>query len=414
MRLWNVVALVGIALGLMGCAGQPAPLSTQNGPACSDESIGSMRMPEKYRTILLARFSQMDQALNEGRGYSESDNAQGFLAYGEAYILMSYVSLYRTTGNVDYLKRVVDHAKRIFSHRDDRVGAQDYAGRIRATWRSTDYADKPLSWVVHSGMIGYPIADFAQLVMCNDTLGNTMVGDTTMREFAQQAVDRLEETFQAHEMEWDEATGAYRFLTDAPFLRESPSMPLAGELLPFNHQAAMGRLLLMLYKSTGKDLYASRARRISDFFESNLKVPSRGTALWFYWLYTPRVEDFSHATVGASFATLVHRQGIGFQEETMTAMARTFTQKLVQRGHQLSFRVDGTEGPVAEPDLSTTAGLWTPLSEYDESIFRFFWNPVRDAIDAAPPRTMPTGGVFDYIGGTSMLTLAYFFQYYID
>src|SRR5215472_761244 len=64
-----------------------------------------------------ARFDQSDHALNAGRGYSESLNAKGELAWSESYMLMAYVDMYRATQDPAYLRRLTEHFDRLLQNR---------------------------------------------------------------------------------------------------------------------------------------------------------------------------------------------------------------------------------------------------------------------------------------------------------
>ena len=59
---------------------------------------------------------------------------------------------------------------------DDNQGRVDYRGISDATWiaANPDYTigGEPYAFVVHSGMITYPMADFAQLIINTPDLQN--------------------------------------------------------------------------------------------------------------------------------------------------------------------------------------------------------------------------------------------------
>lgn len=77
-------------------------------------------------------FDKLDQSVNNGNGY-KSGNA-GNIAWGESYILIAYVEMFRATGDTRYLDKLVDHADHVLAQRDDRRGFKDYSGRSRAAW----------------------------------------------------------------------------------------------------------------------------------------------------------------------------------------------------------------------------------------------------------------------------------------
>src|SRR5436309_15305735 len=87
-----------------------------------------MRVPILILLVLVAsgvpddfapRFDRMDERVNGGRGFSESLNGDGELAWGEGYILEGYAEMYRGTGSTSYLDDLVDHFDRMLANRDD-------------------------------------------------------------------------------------------------------------------------------------------------------------------------------------------------------------------------------------------------------------------------------------------------------
>jgi hypothetical protein len=77
-------------------------------------------------------FDKADSALNNGSGYKTG--LGDYLAWGESYIMMSYVEMYRATKDTHYLDKLADHADCVLASRDDSRGFRDYSGRSRAAW----------------------------------------------------------------------------------------------------------------------------------------------------------------------------------------------------------------------------------------------------------------------------------------
>ena len=94
------------------------------------------------------------------------------LAWGESYRLMAYISMYEASGDVVYLERAVGRFEEIIKIRDDKKGVKDeIRGRILPAWCSTKYTGgKEYAWIVHAGMITYPIARFAYLILRDSEL----------------------------------------------------------------------------------------------------------------------------------------------------------------------------------------------------------------------------------------------------
>ncbi len=77
-------------------------------------------------------FDKADTALNNGNGYK--NGLGGLLAWGESYIMLSYVEMYRATKDTCYLDKLIDHADCVLANRDDNRKFRDYSGRSRAAW----------------------------------------------------------------------------------------------------------------------------------------------------------------------------------------------------------------------------------------------------------------------------------------
>jgi len=91
---------------------------------------------QKGRHINRALFDKLDKSINNGDGYKTGRG--GILAWGESYIMLSYMQMYRATGDTYYLDKLVDHAEHVLDQRDDRRGLRDYSGRSRAAWSVGD------------------------------------------------------------------------------------------------------------------------------------------------------------------------------------------------------------------------------------------------------------------------------------
>jgi hypothetical protein len=77
-------------------------------------------------------FDQLDRSINNGDG-NKSGSASN-IAWGESYIMIAYVEMYRVTGDTYYLDQLVDRVDGVLEQRDDNRGFKDYSGRSRAAW----------------------------------------------------------------------------------------------------------------------------------------------------------------------------------------------------------------------------------------------------------------------------------------
>ncbi len=286
-------------------------------------------------------FDQIDASFNGGLGYSQYNNINATLAWGESYVMMGYMSMYHATGHPHYLQKLYQHALNVIAERDDNAGRVDYRGISDATWVCEKYSDnqEPYAWVVHSGMITYPMADFCDVIFSTPSLHNfpTLNGQT-MLAAAQWLSGEVQMTIAAHDDQWDTTLGIYR-ARNAPFLGW-----ISNKDLPHNQYAAMGRTLLKMYSVTGDPQYLNKSIHMALYFNADLTLGGNGA---YTWHYHPQKgpEDLSHGAIETDFAQLAADAGVFFTATDVTAMAHTFKRNLYGDPLEFADRVDGTNGP---------------------------------------------------------------------
>ena len=87
-------------------------------------------------------------------------------AWGESYVMMSLMEMYKATQDTWFLDKLIEHADAVFANRDDVLGQIDeYRNKTMPGWGTTNYSDeKNYVWLLHTGMITYPIATFVRIV----------------------------------------------------------------------------------------------------------------------------------------------------------------------------------------------------------------------------------------------------------
>jgi len=315
---------------------------------------------ETYRTL----FDQRDQAYNNGNGNTAYTNEQGSLAWGESYLMHAYCVMYEATKDPWYLKKLADHADAVLEKRDDTLGVADYRGVSGAGWRNFQ-TGFPYGWVVHTGMITYPMARFAAIVQANSALQGIVGFDgVPLSQKAATYVQRVKESVAFHEWEWQYGPyggeGHYRF----------PSIIHGGLNVPHNHQNAMGRTLVALYEATGEVFYRSRAEMLATFFQRRiLSGDSVAGYVWHYWdkigdlVFSGPADDLSHGAISVDFAVLAHQAGIVFAAYDLTGFVWTFRNRL-DRGlvGSLANLVDGSGGTGT---WNFQSGRWLSLGPWD-------------------------------------------------
>jgi len=295
-------------------------------------------------------FDESDWAIHQGRGYSESLNENGELAWGESYLLLAYMEMYRATGDRLYLRKLVEHFDRVLKNRDDVRGVADaFAGKTLAGWGSTRYSQgKWHVWIVHTGMITMAPAEFVRLVN-RDPFLHPEFGVA-----AQEYRERIEEC-----------------IRDAqPFWRTGPASgegyyysPVFNGVLPLNQQNAMGSVLIEMWRATGNMRYREQAERLARFFRNRLRTEDPRV---YDWAYRYKLngeargsEDISHASLNVDFAARCVAEGIVFHRADAERFANTWLLK-VRRGDgthagEVSGREDGSEY------MPGAGGMWLGL-----------------------------------------------------
>ncbi|MFH1754314.1 MAG: VCBS repeat-containing protein, partial [Candidatus Latescibacterota bacterium] len=313
-------------------------------------------------------FDRLDNSFNNGLGYTE--NVQAYF-WMESKVLMSYVAMYHATGDADYLKRLARHARIIISKRDDFLGRQDYAGQLRAAWASQaegyNTLTQPYAFVVHSGLITYPLADFVQLVRNDSNLrGEMTYSGESFGSFADWLGARVSETIAAHEDQYDMVENVYKIRSDVEDFGLKPDGMPASAIVPYNQQSAMGRTLLMMYKATGHPDYLYKVIELARFFKDGLQLVG-DTYVWEWGGDFTGIEDISHGALSVDFAHLCWQNGIVFNDLDMLRFAATFLENIYLEPLSFSERVSSLIGEVNKYIYHTPR--WLHLSDFNPDIY---------------------------------------------
>jgi len=270
---------------------------------------------------------------------------------------MAYVSMYEATRNAEHLNKAMHRLNEVLSARDDNRRLKDeFRGKVLPAWSSTKYTKgKRYCWIVHAGMLTYPMARFAYLVKRDPAL---------QREFGEAAsvyARAVEQTVRAFEHAWRQGPGENEGHYHGVYTDES---------LPLNMQNALGRTLVTLWLITGKAEYKQKAEKLANFFKGQIRRAD-GRYVWPYMPYSNKAEDISHAGINVDFAFVCYRAQIGFTKEELLGFCRTL--KFCSRGADgFTKRVDG------EGDFSYSAqmGRWGHLAyvepELRDNLYGYF------------------------------------------
>ncbi|MBE0603187.1 MAG: hypothetical protein IH611_06105 [Deltaproteobacteria bacterium] len=320
-------------------------------------------------------FDTLDAAINNGEGYGSYNNASGTLAWAESYLLEAYLDMYEATKDNAYLDKFVRQAERVSGATDKARGTKDYRGVSLNGWSSTKYSrnGEPVVFIVHSGMILYPLVRFAEIVAGEPSLSRH--GDAARRfvRLAEAAVSEFDNVWRSVP---ETGEGTYRFSGDEP-LQADLSAPMA-----LNGPLSLGRVIVALHRLTGKEAYLEKATGLAKYFKAGLRLNPDGAYFWGYRRDLdrfPKVEDISHGAIDVDFAFQAFQAGIVFTCEDMRRFSRTLVQ--ARMGDLYSIHVNGTGGGGNQVVQSDTSGGWLELASCDcgvyESVFDYMSSRVK-------------------------------------
>ena len=137
--------------------------------------LSAIAFPQENVKQWRALFDEIDAGM-KGEGLSKKLNADGTLAWGESYILHAYAAMYRATKDEKYIVRALEQLENVMKNRDDKRRVIDAVrGRILPAWGSVKYSGgrfkgKNHVWVVHTGMITYPMTLVVEIIRSDPRL----------------------------------------------------------------------------------------------------------------------------------------------------------------------------------------------------------------------------------------------------
>lgn len=304
---------------------------------------------------LLSLYQRLDEATHGGQGYSQFDSWDkqhtGCIpCWAQSRVLDSYLEVYSATGDPKWLAKFAAQAEGLPAKTDRRLGRRDYRGVAGPAWSTIHYTrGRSHVWVAHTGLICAPLLEFARLVR-----------ERNLTEFSPQAelfLAAAREAVAFHDDQYSRRNGlaGYSERPDAP-------CPLAGQYLPWNQQAAMGRALLLLWRLTGREDYRTRAGEIAASLKGRITFSEdHQRCRWPYWTRNPpaqeRMDDLNHATLVMRFMLDAFQAELVFTKSDLQCLANTLLHDLLRPNGEVAGRLDGTKicsHPVA-------ALLWLPL-----------------------------------------------------
>ncbi len=287
-------------------------------------------VPANYDRLYLGAANVWVDRINTDR------NINAGMAWGSSYQTHSLNDMYRATGDRKYLEENLKIIRASMANQDNDHGITTFFGEIAPGWGTPEYAGRHVIHPVHTGMIGFGVIEFLELVQQEpemmEDLGDEY--DTLLADI----IDALD----WHDRQWIEGPSAdegyYIYKQNEPWVE--------GQVLAGNRLSTMGLCYWGLWKVTGNESYRERARKIGWYMKRRMGLftgPTFGEGAYF-WNYdlatTPfnnplsenqlasligAGEDFSHAALTVAFPLTLGLEGEVFDQFDMEAFGRTIT-----------------------------------------------------------------------------------------
>jgi hypothetical protein len=217
-------------------------------------------------------------------------------------------------------------------------------------------------FIVHDGMIGLPMAEFARLVATTPALSAYAGKAEAYRAFLEtQIVPRWERSAFLGNT-WNGTT--YR---EPPNINTMPGTDPSRDL-PYNMALVFANMLTVLHSLNGDAAYQARADSVVRWAKGAL-TNSGGAYVWNYASYSAiQKEDISHANVDLSAFLEYYRNGRILTAADMTALKNTFKNKVWNgstTAPRFRFYVDGSDN-TTQADIYLHS--WIELTEWDPQV----------------------------------------------
>lgn len=290
----------------------------------------------------------------------------GPLAWGVSYRMQSLNQMFRVTGDVKYLTTNFRFTRAILANRDDRKQIKTYNGEVLPAWSAGGYSGRGRSvFLVHTGMILYPMLDAAKLAR-----------STSLEKDFAALVPAMIESLHAHDREWRDGPGK----DGGHFIGVNEEPTMDGHPQPFNRLSAIGRA--MWVASELMDDKELRRRCIATGWYIKHRLPIAADDGAYYWKYrldddpttqpTTRLkmgagEDSSHAGLSITFPIMLARNGEAFTADDIKRFAKTYENGAARLGGGIILG-DVCGNPKSKIDRIGSPAKWLDLAQFDPAI----------------------------------------------
>jgi len=305
-------------------------------------------------------FDTFDNWVHRGNGccHPRNENCSNCLekvgsqfAWSYSYNLKSYILMFDTTGETEYLDKLIDQFDNINRARNDNHPYGPFEDKFREAilpgWNGgrEDTTFEEYIYHVHTGLIVTPVADFVRRIYEYPEIGKLVWKEydwatkewrpnslnQTYKEKADFYLRELEQIMTVFEGEFvdgpDENEGYY---TADERLYKWGRDGFQKGVLPFNQMLELGRVELRLWQLTGKPEYKDHVSRMAQLLKdvSNSRYDSENNLyIWTYWpmMYTERA---GYIFIDLEFVADCYEAGIVFNSEDMQRYVNAFKKNI--------------------------------------------------------------------------------------
>lgn len=218
VRRRTVLGAVGASAlaSFWGCTPGPVPTPRpsldQTVPTRKSPSV-STTPPSDYATRSAFDWAE---SRYEDSGSTSATNDSGDLAWGAAYLLQAYLTMYGATGDAGYLEKLVRAGYQVLQVRDTDRRMPDYLGRVQPVWS----AESPYTacWYDVRDVNGKPLIRLRSLVQGAEVVAQVRPGSTpsTFNVFVESPSGTVRERFRELSLNPRAPRYAVSFLAASP------------------------------------------------------------------------------------------------------------------------------------------------------------------------------------------------------
>lgn len=272
------------------------------------------------------------------------------------------------------------------------------------------FAQRYYTFAVHTGMINYPLALFARIVLADKQLAGSRYRVRAQRYYsvARRGVAHHDHEFHYWKNAAGETVGDYVWPKGAP-------VPFDGLIQPYNQSQGLGQTMAELHRIRPNAEYARKVKAMVTVFRADMLTDADGTWQWHYWPthseiynsytaeadkseYTPwfgtsqQWEDISHAAISVEFMAAAYGAGLGATADDVARLGQTYLQNVAIDGSTAAQTVEGVAP--ASASVAPQAARWGAVEPYAAGIGAHA-EAVFEAISLTPSQ------------GSHLLSLAY-------